>query len=195
MKLADWLGFAVARLGDVAGWLGWRPALRTTSLKVLSSGITGDPEPWLQDTGQQLRNLDQSLSALPSTAQERTFARVTLVFPLLLLTLALFWIVSGLVGLAQIERATAVLTDVLPPAWSLGFVLLGSVADIGFGIGLLFRPTFRWCLLGSVLLATGYLLASALLTPWLWADPLGPMVKVFPALGLSLALWATAVER
>jgi hypothetical protein len=32
-------------------------------------------------------------------------------------------------------------------------------------------------------------------TPELWADPLGPFVKVFPAMALALAVAALAEER
>ena len=37
------------------------------------------------------------------------------------------------------------------------------------------------------ILSLGYLGDSLLLAPDLWADPLGPMVKVLP--GIVLALW------
>ena len=41
----------------------------------------------------------------------------------------------------------------------------------------------------------GYLFASAVVTPHLWADPLGPMLKVLPAIGLAVVLHALAEER
>ena len=40
-----------------------------------------------------------------------------------------------------------------------------------------------------------YLAAGSVLTPWLWADPLGVFVKVLPAIGLALLLAAMAEER
>ena len=36
-------------------------------------------------------------------------------------------------------------------------------------------------MLGMVAVSLGYLLAGSLWTPDLWADPLGPFVKVMPA--------------
>jgi hypothetical protein len=41
----------------------------------------------------------------------------------------------------------------------------------------------------------GAALAGAALAPQLWADPLGPFVKIFPAMALALAVAALAEER
>jgi hypothetical protein len=40
-----------------------------------------------------------------------------------------------------------------------------------------------------------YLLLGAVLTPYLWADPLGPLVKIVPGIGLASAVAALAEER
>ena len=43
--------------------------------------------------------------------------------------------------------------------------------------------------------ALAYLGAATLLTPELWADPLGPLVKIIPAVMLPLAVLAMVDER
>ncbi len=106
------VGGMVARLGDLAGWLGWRPALRTTALRVLKTGVTGDAAAWPALTGQSPRPLAQSLQDLPSTLQERTYARIALVYPVLLLVLSGFWIASGIVGALQLDAAAEVLEQI-----------------------------------------------------------------------------------
>ena len=183
------LGRLTARLGDLAGWLGWRPALRTTSLRVLSKGVTGNADGW------PVRGLAETLRALPSTVQERTYARMALAYPFLLLILSAFWIVSGLTGLAQQEAAMAVFGADIPLPLAKGFVLGGAAVDIAIGAGLLVRPLTRPAALAAILASLAYLAGSIFLAPHLWSDPLGPMVKVFPAIALALTVWMLTESR
>lgn len=189
IRAPHFLGALTARLGDLAGWLGWRPALRTTSLKVLGKGVTGNAASW------PVRNLTDTLSALPSTVQERTFARTALFYPFLLLILSAFWIASGLIGWVQQSAAMGVFGPDMPSGFAKAFVLGGSVADIVIGAALLIRPLTRPAALAAVLVSLAYLAGSAFLAPHLWADPLGPMIKVFPAIALSLTVWTLTEAR
>ena len=189
------LGRGLARAADLAGYLGWRSALRTTSLKVLAAGVLGDAKAWPALTGQTVRTLDQSLRDLPSTLQERLHARAMFLFPGLLLTLSLFWIASGVIGLLRQDEALAVIDGTLPASVGKPIVLAGGVMDILIGLALLFRPAVRFACLAAVLLSLAYLAGSALVAPQLWADPLGPMVKVFPAIALAVIVAALSEER
>ena len=118
-----------------------------------------------------------------------------LLFPLLLFIMSAFWLTSGLIGIFQHDKAVKVLEGALPETAAITSVWLGSVIDIGIGLLVLFRPLTRLISLFSVLVAAGYLAASAALTPHLWANPLGPMVKVFPAIALALVIASLAEER
>ncbi len=191
--LPFWVGKSIARFADLAGWLGWRSALRTTSLTVLANGVTGDAKSWQDLSNKANKTLAQTLNDLPSTIQERIYARVMLIFPFLILTLAGFWITSGIIGFAQHTEATAKLEDVMPETLSYLFVWLGASADILIGAALLFRPLTRFACFASVFVSASYLAASVYFTPHLWADPLGPMVKVFPVMALALVI-ATLME-
>lgn len=51
------------RLGDIAGWLGWRPPLRSTARAELARGAIGDPLPWREATGIVPRSLAAALTA------------------------------------------------------------------------------------------------------------------------------------
>ncbi len=194
-RLPRWFGFGAARLADVAGILGWRSPLRTTALKALADGIAGDPEPWRAAGGFPLKPLHETLALLPSTAQERVFGRVQLVFPVLLLTLAAFWMTSGLIGIVQRDAAAEVLAARVDAALAGWLVDLGGLADLAIGMGLLFRKWTMSVALASIVVSFGYLVAGTWLTPELWADPLGPFVKVFPAMALALAVAALMEER
>ncbi len=195
LNLPRWLGRLVAKGADVAGWLGWRSALRSTAMTVLEAGVQGDAEPWQARVKAPLRTLPETLRDLPSTVQERVYARTQLAMPIVLLMLAGFWLLSGVMGLMQHEKAVAVLAGAMPEGLSSVFVRMGSFADILIGAALLFRPSVRWACAGSIVLAAGYLIASAVFTPHLWADPLGPMVKVFPAIALALVVSALVEDR
>ena len=195
LRLPSWFGKLTALGADAAGWLGWRTALRSTSLSVLASDVRGDPAPWTQITGHPTQTFEQTLSALPATAQERVYARTLLVFPIVLILLAGFWVISGVIGLLQHDQAVAVLNGVLPGWLADAFVRLGSIMDILIGVALLFRSLTRLACFASILVALGYVCASAAMTPHLWADPLGPMVKVIPAIALALCVAAIAEER
>src|SRR5690606_20413771 len=68
----------IARLfywfGDVAGWFGWRPPVRSNAAREVMRGATGDPSAWTELTGIRPRSLASALAAEPATVQERWFA-------------------------------------------------------------------------------------------------------------------------
>lgn len=195
LKLPVWLGNVVAVFADMSGWLGWRSALRSTAMKVLTDGVTGNARIWRAASGENLQSLDETLASIPSTAQERLYARGMLVYPVLLIIFAMFWVVSGIIGFWQFEAAYSVIDARVPPAFGKLFVLGDSVADILIGLALLFRPWTQKAAIAAILLSLGYIGGSMVTSPHLWVDPLGPMVKVFPAIALGLAIAALTPSR
>jgi uncharacterized protein YbjT (DUF2867 family) len=185
-----------ARLGDVLGWLGWRPPLRTTALSEIASGIVGDPGPWRHASGRALTGLQATLALLPSTVQERWFARLYLLKPIVITTLAVFWVATGLIALATQPAAAGLLTARgLGSGPAIVIVTAGSLLDIGLGLAILWRRLMPWAAGGMIALSLAYLAGGTLLAPDLWADPLGPLVKAVPALVLALVALAVAEER
>lgn len=193
LALPDALGFAAARMGDLAGLLGWRPALRTPGLQVLSANVVGEARAWEDLTGRRLKGLQAVLAARPSTQQDRIAARAGLIFPLLLVTLAGFFIATGVIALFQFDRAVAQLpaSFALAPALVLG----GALADIALGCLMLVRKTTRPALVGAAGLSLAYVIAGSVITPDLWTDPLGPLLKALPVIVLAIGLWAMAEPR
>ncbi|MEQ1709209.1 MAG: SDR family oxidoreductase [Terricaulis sp.] len=187
LEVARAIGGLIAYLADLAGWLGWRSPLRTTSLRALEQGVIGDASGWPTAT------FRESLKRRPATRQDRLFARMQLLLPLAVLTLSAFWIASGLIGLTRSEAAGAVLAGRTEHAASL--VLIGALADIALGLALLWRPWARAACFGMIALTGAYLVAGTLLTPHLWADPLGPLVKTLPAALLALVCAVLLEER
>ena len=195
LALPDAVGFGVARLADLAGRFGWRSPLRSTALRVLAQDVEGDPAPWQTVSGRPLPGLDAILASLPSTRQERSFAGMALVFPLLVLTLAFFWVSSGVIGLWRLDAAVAVLPDAMPRPMASALVIGGAGIDIAIGLGFLLRRRLAAAALASIGVSLGYLATASWLIPALWADPLGPLVKIFPAMALALAVLSQNDER
>lgn len=189
-------GSALFRLGDLAGWLGWRPPMRTTALRQIEAGVTGDPRAWRAAGGQAMRPLADTLRRLPSTAQERWFGRLYLLKPAIVVTLALFWCASGAITLADPRRAAAVLDARGAPALlSNAVVWLGSAVDLALGVAILFRRTHVAAAIGMIATTSLYLAGASLFAPDLWLDPLGPLVKTIPAALLAFVALAIEEER
>lgn len=196
IPLPDWMVLIVSRIADILSHLGWRSPLRTNAIRVLKNGILGNPEPWRDKTGHVLRSLYQVDFMAPATAEDRLFARMSLLMPIIIFVLSVFWIVSGVVGLWQIDRAASVLTGI---GWSEQFakssVGFWSFVDIALGLSILIRKFAKiacWAMIGVSVI---YLLSAAMITPQLWSDPLGPMVKVMPSVILALIARVTLENR
>ena len=210
LALRSWLGVAkprfivrlpertsvlVARLADLAGCMGWRNPMRSAALSALKDNVLGDPTTWMQINGRPLMSLAETLAAMPATRQERRFARTQLLFPILVLTTALFWIASGCIGIYQLRAAAALIDAATPNSLSLAMVVIGALLDIVIGVGLLWRRYFLGACQAGLLLCVVYALMGAALTPELWLDPLGPLVKIIPVAGLMAVLMAIGEPR
>lgn len=195
-----WLpGWAIGlayRLGDVAGRFGWRSPLRTTARRELLRGAVGSPEEWMRVTRISPRSLGEALAAEPASVQERWFARLYLLKPVVLTVFAAFWILTALISLGPgREIGEALLREAGLGAYSDAAVIAGSLADLAIGVGILFRRTARPALLAALALALFYALAGSLLLPRMWAEPIGPMLKIWPILVLNLVALAMLDER
>lgn len=195
--LPAWLlGFGAA-VGDAAARLGWSPPIRSTSLRELRRGVTGDPGPWIAATGIEPTPLDATLRRLPTTVQERWFARLYLLKALAIATLVVFWAASGLIAVTvAFGPATGILiAHGFPPALAAAVTVASSLLDIGVGVAIAFRRTCRAGLITGIGVSLFYMAGAALLTPELWIEPLGALVKTGPAIALMLVALATLEDR
>ena len=197
LRIPGWTMDLGARFGDLVARLGWSPPIRSTALAEMRRGVVGDPGPWEAATGLRPTPLAECLAALPATVQERWFARLYLLKPLVIGGLALFWLTSGLLALGPAHvAAVAVLTDHGMPAWfAAAATVATALADILVGLAVARRRSCRAGLLAGLFLAGGYLLGSVVVAPDLWLDPLGPMVKVAPAMILMAVGLAILDDR
>lgn len=201
-ELRAWLGFSPARFtltaprwalalttrcADALGRLGWRSPLRSTAVTTLSEGVLGDPAAWKAAGGPPIRSLHDTLADMPARAEDRLSAQMRLAMPFVIATLALFWALSGVIGIARLGPAASLLTAQGWPAWAAQIsVAIWALVDIALAAALLWRPTARRAALGMVAVSLAYLLLGTLFTPALWVDPLGPLLKILPGMMLAL---------
>jgi uncharacterized protein YbjT (DUF2867 family) len=205
-----WLGWPVARevhvplplaaflfrLGDFAGFLGWRPPMRSTARLEIARGAVGDPSEWTRVTGITPRSLAGSLAREPASVQERWFAALYFMKAALFTVLPLFWIATGLISIGPgYDAGIALMREGGAGALSAPIVLAGGAADILIGLAIAFRRTSRAGLYAALAITLFYLAAGTLLLPGLWADPLGPLLKAVPIMVLNLIAIAILEDR
>ncbi|PSJ63734.1 SDR family oxidoreductase [Pseudaminobacter soli (ex Li et al. 2025)] len=184
----------VARAADLLGHLGWRSPLRSTAMAAAAGGVTA-PEP-NELPELRFKSLDETLRDAPGGVQDLWFARLYLLKPVIFGTSSLFWLLSGIIALLRFEASAAHLVDAgLSTAAATILTVLTSLADIALGVGVIVRRYAGPALKGMVALSLAYLAAATLLSPTLWADPLGPLVKVLPSIVLALVALAILDER
>ena len=144
----------------------------------------------------RLATLDETLAANPAGVQDLWFARLYLLKPVIYATLCLFWILSGLIALARFDVSAGLLTAAgVAPKTAAILTVATSLLDIGLGVAVAVRRVAAPTLKIMIAVSMAYLAAATVLTPALWADPLGPLVKVLPSIALALAALAIYEER
>lgn len=168
-------------IGDLCGTFGWRSPMRSTAMTVLGEGVEGDPAPLREITGHAQTPARQVLREISAAPQERAYGWLFWLRPVIILTLSLFWIASGVIALAHLDAAVLASGD---PAFEIP-IILASLMDIALGLAILFKSTHRLAAIGMIAVSLGYLVMASVTQPGLWADPLGPLVKIVPSLILT----------
>ena len=196
IRLPPSVATALAKLGDAASWLGWRPPFRTTSLHQLSHAFAENPDEWTRITGIKPEKLETTLLLDPASAQDRWFAYLYLLKPVVIAVLAIFWFVSGAIELGPARGITA---DLLK---EVGFGNSASLAadfagalHVLIGAGIALCATSRVALIASLPVALIYIAAGSLMRIGLWLDPLGTLLKMFPLIVLTFVALAIVDDR
>ncbi|MCB1383611.1 MAG: SDR family oxidoreductase [Notoacmeibacter sp.] len=193
VEVPGWAGKLAGMAADLAGRLGWRSPLRSTALAVMGGGVEAGPG---SRPERHLLPLNETLMRMPAGAQDLWFARLYLLKPVLVLGLSAFWVASGSIALLGFEASAQYMGFAgLPERLGRGLTLLTSLADIALGAAVLWRVWAARALQGMMVLSLAYLVAATILTPALWLDPLGPLVKVVPSILLAAVTLAILDER
>jgi len=179
-----------ATIGDLANHLGWMSPLRTTAIAELRRGVAGDPSAWIGATGMVPKTLTETIGRHPATIQDKWFARLFLIKALIIASLVVFWLVSGFIALFVSYRAAAGILSAhnFPPALIDPVTIGTSLMDMSIGVLIAFRRTAAIGLVAGIVASLGYMLGAAVLTPDLWIEPLGALVKTGPAIVLMLVV-------
>jgi uncharacterized protein YbjT (DUF2867 family) len=186
-----------AKLGDLASWLGWIPPMRTTAISELRRGVSGDPSAWMSATGIVPRTITRTAGKRPASIQDKWFARLFLIKALVIASLVVFWIASGFIALViSYGAATAILSSHgFPSRLVAPVTILTSLMDMSIGVLIAFRRSCAVGLIAGIAASLGYMLGAAILTPDLWIEPLGALVKTGPAIVLMLVALSTLDNR
>ena len=197
VAVPSWLARLMFRAGDLAALFGWQPPVRSTAQREMVRGATGDTAKLTALTGIGPREVEAALAREPASVQERWFARLYFLKPVMLVTLALFWFTTGVVSLGPgwergiqlvMEGGTSRTVAVLA-------TLSGALSDIVIGMAIAFRRTTRLGLYAGFFISIAYAIIGTILVPRLWFDPLGPMLKIGPIMVLLLVALAIHEER
>jgi len=193
IDLPAWVAKVTAAFADLAALLGWRSALRSTAMRVMADGVRADPAATAARYGLTFADLPAILGRHAAGVPDRLAARLALLMPAIILSLALLWIGSGIATLANPAMAAAH----LGPASAGNRLLVEAFAgvDILLGLAILWRRWARFAAAGMIAVTLAYLLGAMLLAPALWSDPLAPMLKAVVALVLAAVAMAGLDER
>lgn len=183
-------------IGDLLGRLGWSSPIRTTAIKQMDHDVSGHDSGWAQALGIPSRGFTRFLAETPASVQDVWHARLWFVRPISILTLGLFWLITGLISFGPgWDRAVGILHEGGYGRWAGPIAWWGALLDVVLGLMLFVRRWTARVAIFMCLATVGYLTAATLSLPQFWIDPLGPWLKVLPMMALCLFVAATDARR
>ncbi|CAO3432166.1 NAD(P)H-binding protein [Azospirillum endophyticum] len=201
--LRGWLGLAprrflpvpepfLAAAATIVGRLSNGPLNREV-LAMLKAGNTADPAPFAAVLGRWPTSVSQALARQPATDADRLQARLHFVRPLLRNSLALLWIVTGLLsfGLYPLAESRTLLGQIGLTGMPADAALFGGAA-LDLGLGLLLLAGWRPVAVGSAMLAAMAVFTTIAvgLPAVQWLHPFAPLLKNLPIAAAILAMMA-----
>jgi uncharacterized protein YbjT (DUF2867 family) len=168
-----------------------RMLLDEDAIAMLLRGNTGDPAPVRSLLGHRARS-PRRFIAPSEAALLRSWAQLAWLLPLLRVSIAIVWIVTGIVsfGLFPTEISYELLARTGVPA-SLAPLFLYSAATLDLALGaltLLMRKR-RWLWIGQIALILIYTTIITVRMPEYWLHPYGPLLKNLPMLAAIYLLY------
>jgi hypothetical protein len=186
----------IARAAARLAGLFKRAPLDADTFRMLEHGNTADVTAVRNLLDRLPRGIDQFI-APPSATAIRRAAQLNWLLPLLRGSIALVWIVTGIIsaGVYPVEDSYTLLERVSVPPVLMPLMLYGAALSdlaIGFAI-LLFRRKWVWTV--QLLLIPFYSVVIAWRLPEFLLHPYGPILKNLPMLAAILLLRAYEEER
>jgi nucleoside-diphosphate-sugar epimerase len=189
LDVPHFVSVPTAVLSGLSALGGWRWGIPDKAmLGMLERGNTADPAPVAALLGRNPRPVDRFI-APHAAAPVRLAARLSWLGTLLRISIALVWIISGVVsfGLYPVRESYALLARAgIPEAWAGAVLYAGAGLDLMLGMATLLVSQRRWL---WVLQAATILAYTGIITftlPEFWLHPFGPVLKNLP---LLIAIW------
>jgi uncharacterized protein YbjT (DUF2867 family) len=150
------------------------------TLDMLVRGNTGDATPLRQLLGRPLREASQF-----ATPADRLLGQHQWLLPLLRWSIAIVWIITGIVSLGLYPQASsyALLARVGVPESSFALLLYGAAfMDLAFGIATLVLRNRQWLWFAQMAVIVLYTAIISVRLPEFWLHPFGPLLKNLPML-------------
>lgn len=200
-RLRRWLGLGALRplaipyrfalaAAKMGGFLGGAPVTQET-VQMLQQGNTGSVDEFVRYFGFMPRSLTAALRAEPARQPDQWHAGLFFLLPLLQWSIALVWIVTGLVSAFSypLTESYGLLAKVGLRGWGAAVALYGAAAlDLFLGLATLSRRYLRMALHGQLLVMLCYTFIISWFLPAYWIHPFGPVVKNLPLAIATLML-------
>lgn len=170
---------AVSKIGDMIA----HPLINSDNVSMLQRGNTATVEPFIEHTHIHPRPIKTALAELPVQQADHWQAGLYFLSPLLRLSIAFVWIMTGLVSafIFPISESYALLARV-GISGALAPVALFGAAMIDFilGIATLIGYRLKWVGAFQLLVMLGYTLLISFYLPEFWWHPYGALTKNVP---------------
>ena len=158
---------------------------------MLLRGNTGDAQPLQSILGRPARPAAQFITEQQAAAT-RISGQLGWLLPLLRYSIAVVWIVTGLVSLGLFPAASSyeLLSRVgVPGALQPVFLYGAAGMDLVFGILTLRAHRARYVWLAQMVVIVGYTVIISVRMPEFWLHPFGPLLKNLPMLAAISVLY------
>lgn len=184
---------AIARLGAAARL----DPVTTTALAQFEARLTGDAEGFETVTGIRARGLSAVLTGRPAESQDLWHARLYLVRPIVRMSLAALWLISGLLGLFNDAARYAAILEPLArnQAVAEGLGIGTGLMDLAIAAALMTGWRLKDLANVQLVMVVGYTLVLTFLAPGLWGDLVGGLLKNIPLIALILVRRILEEER
>lgn len=175
---------------ELAGILG-SASIDRESVEMLRRGNTGEVDGFIERFGFRPRSMEESMAHTPATESDRWYAGLYFLRPLLRLTLALMWILTGLTSafFYPPEASYQLLAETGIHGTLAPLMLYGAATlDLLLGMALLFAYRLQQAALLQIAVMVLYSLIISIALPEFWLHPFGPVSKNLPLIAATLML-------
>lgn len=181
------LSLQLARLG---GFIGNTP-MNPEAVQMLQKGNTADIAPLVDRFGFIPKSLEDSLTELPAQQSDRWHASLFFLKPLLRISIAFLWIVTGIISafIFPVEQSYEMLAKAgITGVWAPTMLFGAAITDLLLGIATFKSYRLRtvgWLQISIMLLYTVIISFSQ---PEQWMHPFGPVTKNIPLIMATLMM-------